>query len=320
MLLVAILIAVCIFLLAVALPGVLRRSKNRMEERISTMVLEQEAIVVPVSQPVNLRQGVQLLLQKSSTLFAGRRYTERLQAELISAGINFKGEEFVAIWVGIGVILPLLCYFLFLNLNLAIIGLLIGVWGPRWYIKMAREKRIKMLTQQLGDALVVMANSLRAGFGLQQSMDVVRSDLPAPIAQEFGWTIRDINLGSTVEEALKRMSKRAGSDDLDMMVTAIQVQRQVGGNLAVVLDNISETIRERTRIKQEIRTLTAQGRMSGLIIGLMPVALLGFIAVINPEYLRILTESTLGIVMLVGAAGSELLGLLIIRRIIDIKV
>jgi len=145
-------------------------------------------------------------------------------------------------------------------------------------------------------------------------------DVPAPIAQEFGWTIRDINLGSTVEEALKRMSARAGSDDLDMMVTAILVQRQVGGNLAVVLDNISETIRERIRIKQEIRTLTAQGRMSGLIIGLLPVALFALLVVINPEYISTLTDSTIGMVLLAGALGSELLGLLIIRRIIDIKV
>lgn len=319
MLLIPLIIAVSVFLFLLALSGLFSRSKTEREKRIAAMVLE-DVPTVSISQQVSVGDHMHVILDKASSIFAGRSYTEKLQIELISAGINFKGEEFISIWIGIALILPLISYVLFRNLGLTLMALIVGLLAPRFYIKMAREKRIKLLTQQLGDALVVMANSLRAGFGLQQSMDVVRSELPAPIAQEFGWTIRDINLGSTVEEALKRMSQRSVSDDLDMVVTAILVQRQVGGNLAVVLDNISETIRERTRIKQEIRTLTAQGRMSGLIIGLLPVALFGIIAVINPEYISTLTGSTLGIGMLVGAVGSELLGLLIIRRIIDIRV
>lgn len=312
--------ALSIFLLLIAVPAFFKRSRNRMEERISTMVLEEAPPAVTQVPKHNWQGTLQLLLGKTSTLFAGRGYTEKLQIELISAGINLKGEEFVTIWLVLAIAIPLVGYLVLRNLGLAVIGLIIGIIGPHIYIKTARENRIKLLTRQLGDALVVMANSLRAGFGLQQAMDVVRNELPAPISQEFGWTLRDINLGSTVEEALKRMSDRVGSDDLDMMVTAILVQRQVGGNLAVVLDNISETIRERTRIKQEIRTLTAQGRMSGLIIGLMPVFLFGFILMVNPDYMSILTGSPLGLIILLGAVGSELLGLLIIRRIIDIKV
>ncbi|MGE5379747.1 MAG: type II secretion system F family protein [Methylocystaceae bacterium] len=320
MIYIPVLAAVSVFLLLMSFPKLFKSKKTRMEERISTMVLEEIAEPAPSVKSVSLKENMHRLLDKASTLFAGRGYTEKLQIELISAGINLKGEEFITIWIGITIFLPVMFYILFLNFNSAILAFFMGLISPRLYIRMAREKRIKQLTQQLGDALVVMANSLRAGFGLQQAMDVVRNELPLPISQEFGWTIRDINLGSTVEEALKRMSSRAGSDDLDMMVTAILVQRQVGGNLAVVLDNISETIRERTRIKREIRTLTAQGRMSGLIIGLMPVVLYIFISIINPDYMRILTSSSLGIAILIGAAFSELLGLWIIRRIIDIKV
>jgi len=167
MLLIPLMIAGSVFLILLALPGLFTRSKTQMEKRIATMVLE-EGPSDPAPQQVSLSERMYAILNKTSTLFAGRGYTEKLQIELISAGINFKGEEFISIWVGVTLILPLLCYLLFFNLSLALIALIIGLLAPRFYIKMAREKRIKLLTRQLGYALEVRPTSRRAGFGVDR--------------------------------------------------------------------------------------------------------------------------------------------------------
>jgi tight adherence protein B len=176
----------------------------------------------------------------------------------------------------------------------------------------------KINIRMLGDALVIMANALRAGFGFQQAMDAVRKEMPAPISTEFSWTLREMNLGFGTEEALLNMSKRVGNESLDMVITGIIIQRQIGGNLAEILDNISNTIRERARIKKEIRVLTAQGRMSGAVIGLLPVILIGIMLIINPSYFNYMIQDSRGILILAAAGVSEILGIILIKRITQV--
>ena len=263
---------------------------------------------------INLRQ----ILERISRVFASNSYSQKVQHDLFQAGIPLKGEEYLTLWGGLVLVLPPLIWILTFNLPLAILVLILGAVGPKYYLQSRIEGRRQKLNHQLGDALTVMANALRAGFSFQQAMDTVCRELPPPISIEFGLALREINLGASSEEALLHMGERAGSDDLDMVISAVLIQRQAGGNLAQILDNIAGTIRERARIKGEIKTLTAQGRISGLVIGLMPVALLFFLLIINPTYMTVMLDSSMGCFLLGGAFVSELIGAFFISRIVKI--
>lgn len=254
-----------------------------------------------------------------SKIFAAHAFTEEIQIQLIRAGIMLKGEEYITICLLWLIIVPLLIWLLTNNIWLSLTLLLLGSFIPGAYLNHRKEKRAAALNQQLGDALVVMANSLRAGFGLQQAMDMVRKEMPAPISSEFTWTIREMNLGFSQEDALINMGKRVNGDNLNMVITAILIQRQVGGNLAEILYNISNTIRERAQLKKEIQTLTAQGRLSGLIISLLPVALILAMMAINPDYITLLFKDPRGLYLL-GAGGLMMLtGIILIQKIIKIE-
>ena len=263
---------------------------------------------------INLRQ----ILEKVSRIFASRSYTQKVQYDLLQAGIPLKGEEYLTLWGGLVLVVPPLSWVLTFNLPLALLMLILGAAIPKLYLQSRIDGRRQKLNQQLGDALTVMANALRAGFSFQQAMDTVCRELPAPISAEFGLALREVNLGANTEEALLNMGDRVGSDDLDMVISAVLIQRQAGGNLAQILDNIAGTIRERARIKGEIKTLTAQGRISGLVIGCMPVGLLFLLLIINPSYMSAMLDSSIGYILLGAAFGSELLGAFIISRIVKI--
>jgi tight adherence protein B len=186
---------------------------------------------------------------------------------------------------------------------------------------LARSKRIRKrkFEKQLGESIVLISNNLRAGFTFQQAIESISKEMSEPIAGEFGHTMWEIKLGASMEEALERMAQRTDSYDLGLLVSAVFIQRKTGGNLADVLENISGTIKERLRIKGEIRSLTASGRISGLIIGMLPVFLTVVLMLVNPTYIMDFFMSTIGFVLMILAVIMEALGFLIIRKIIDIK-
>jgi len=291
--------------------------KGRYQQRLEAL-LEEHTSGEKASLPLNLNSLGQAIAQSTARIFASRSIVNRIQEQLLQAGIPLKAEEYISICFGFIVILPILIYLVTHNFWLTVITIVVGVLLPGAYVNQQKEMRLQKLNQQLGDALVIMANALRAGFGFQQAMDSVRKELPPPIATEFSWTLREMSLGFSTEAALENMSKRVQSDDLDMVVTGIVIQRQVGGNLAMVLDNISSTIRERARIQREVKVLTAQGRLSGVLIGLLPVFLIAAMLVINPGYFNVLLHDSRGIVMLVFAAVLEITGFIIIRRLTNI--
>ncbi|ACX52175.1 Type II secretion system F domain protein [Ammonifex degensii KC4] len=263
-----------------------------------------------------LQGGLKALLEASSLT---SRLRARLERELSQADLPLRGEEFLLMqlvfffgggWLGYAGIHSFLG---------AIAGAALGGLVPFLYLRHLRRQRLARFQSQLPDALSLMANTMRAGFGMLQAMDVVRREMPPPISQEFGRTLAELGLGMGVEEALERLSHRVPSDDLDLAVTAVIIQRQVGGNLAEILDNIATTIRERVRLKGEIRALTAQGRISALIIGLLPLALALILSLINPSYLLTLIYEPLGRIMLgLGAAG-EIVGVLLLRKITEVE-
>ncbi|MFZ5631235.1 MAG: type II secretion system F family protein [Bacillota bacterium] len=248
------------------------------------------------------------------------RLARTVDRNLAGADIPLKSEEYIVLTAGIsllaGVLSALALASVYHGAAVAALGVLFSVL----WIRMAKARRLNKFNFLIGDSLVIMSNALRSGFSFLQAMDMVRKEMPDPIAREFGRTFQEMSLGTPTEEALENLNKRVGSEDLELVITAVLIQRQVGGNLAEILDNIANTIRERVRIQGEIKTLTAQGRISGIIIGVLPLLLAATLSLISPQYLEPLVTHPLGQGMLVTALALELLGILIIRKIINIKV
>ncbi len=168
-----------------------------------------------------------------------------------------------------------------------VVGLLVAIVGlyvPDLVVSNKGKKRVKMFNNQLGDTIMLAANSLRSGYSLLQSLELISKESPAPISEEFSRVIREVSLGLSTREALANMLRRVPSEDLDLLITAIGIQMEVGGNLAVILDKLSHTIRERIRIKGEIKVLTAQQQYAGYIISGLPIALCGVLMLIAPQY------------------------------------
>jgi tight adherence protein B len=254
-----------------------------------------------------------------SRLFTPKKLLDSVEADLIQADVALKPEEMISINIAAAVLPSLFAALILHNTFLAIILFPIGAYAPLVFLKNAKTKRSKKFNDQLGDALGIMANSLRAGFSFLQTMDSLSKELPEPICTEFGRALKEMRLGTPTEDALKNMVRRVRSDDLELVVTAVNIQRQVGGNLAVILDNIAGTINERVRMKGEIKTLTAQGRISGMIISLLPVILIVFISLINPQYMSVLYSTPIGIALLIAAAISEGIGIILIRKIVNVE-
>lgn len=202
----------------------------------------------------------------------------------------------------------------------ALLGALFGFYGPRMYVRMLQDRRLRAFNSQLGDTIVLLANSLRSGYSLLQSMETASKELPPPMSGELQRVTREVGLGLTVQTALANMYRRMPSDDLDLLITAINVQHEVGGNLAEILDNIAHTIRERVRILGEIRTITAQQRLSGYILAGLPLILGFLIYLLNPQYISRMWTNTCGLLMIGTGFLMIVMGFIVIRRITNIEV
>jgi len=213
------------------------------------------------------------------------------------------------------------------------LGVIAGFFAPRIYVTMRQRKRLKDFNDQLADILNLWVNALRAGYSVPQAMEAVANEAPAPASTEFRRVVAEISIGVPMETALNNMLSRINSEDLDLVFTAVNIQREVGGNLAEILDTISETIRERVRIKGEIRTLTAQGRITGMLIGFLPIGLAVLLLVINPSYMGQLffgpekggayipgLPIPCGWPMIAVGLTMMSIGLAVITRIVDIEV
>ena len=259
--------------------------------------------------------------------------TTRLSTDLARADLKLKPAEFVLIWVASPFVLVFAgvgfgVFFEALRGPLALVVLFgLGLWLPRYYLRRRQKGRLNSFNRQLPDTITLLANSLRAGSSFLQGMELVSREARPPISEEFGRVVREMNLGLGLQPALGNLVRRVASEDLELMVTAINIQSQVGGNLATVLDAIAFTIRERVRIQGEIQTLTAMQRYSGYVIVLLPVGLAGLLFVISPTYMTPMIQSPpellglpMGIVLFLLGGLSMFIGWLFIRRIVDIKV
>jgi len=257
----------------------------------------------------------------------------RLGTELARADLKLRPAEFVAFWIASPFVFAAIAYivgFVIPTLQNPIAVALIfavGAYFPRWYLGFRQRRRLRAFAQQLPDTITLLANSLRAGSSFLQGIELVTREARPPISEEFERVVREMALGVALQPALNNLARRVASEDLELMVTAINIQSQVGGNLATVLDSIAFTIRERIRIQGEIQTLTAMQRYSGYVITLLPVGLAGILFLISPTYIVPMLQRPpdlfglpMGIVFFAIGLISMGVGYLLIRRIVDIKV
>jgi len=250
-------------------------------------------------------------------------FGDNIARELARADVKLKVAEYIALIVisiiGVGAIAWLLGSRQPISF---LIGAVIGFFLPRFYVSNQKKRRLKRFSEQLSDMINLMVNGLRAGYSTMQAMESVSKEMPSPISDEFRRVVQEMQLGIPMEVALDNLFRRIPSPDLDFMITAINVQREVGGNLSEILDTISFTIRERVRIKGDIQTLTAQVRTSGSVLSLIPVFLTLVLWFLNPEYLLSLqgggTYCVIGVIVaVVFLVGT---GYAIMMKIADIEV
>ncbi len=250
----------------------------------------------------------------------GRPMTERLVTDLSSAGLPIRPSEFIGIVAGSVLFFELLAMLLFKSIlgyfTLGAVGLAI----PLLVLRHLRGKRRVLFERQIADALIMMASSLRSGFSFLRALQMVAQEMPPPIAKEFERVVNEVNVGRPMEDALRSVVTRVQSYDFDLVVTAVLIQQQVGGNLADILDTIAATMRDRSRVIGEINALTAEGRISGIVLVALPIFLGVVMTLLNPTYMHVLIYETLGHILLGIAAGLQIVGGLIIRRLLVLDI
>lgn len=244
----------------------------------------------------------------------------RLDLMMVRAGLPLLGSEFLAISAGLSLLVFVIFALATLNPVTGLLAVLLFLAADFVFVQRRISKRLNNFQRQLADCLSLVANSLRAGFSFLQTMEIISREMEPPMSTEFEKVMRDTSLGKSLDEALHDMDERVGSADFSLVVTAVLIQQQVGGNLATILDTIRETISERIRIRREVNTLTAQGKMSGIVLACIPVALALFFYVSSPEYLEPLLTTDIGKMAIIGALFLVIVGFVIIRKIVDIKV
>ena len=272
---------VLLIALVIGLVVSLRSQRSEVEERIGRFAGEEKPVGEEKKPDTQfLTDWINRRVQRSS-------YGERISKELVRADLKFKPGEYIALMIiAAGLVGGLLWYLGQKSILLGVVGAIVGAFLPRLYVKRQQAKRLVKFNEQLPDMLNLMVNGLRAGYSVMQAMEAISRELPAPISDEFRRVVQEMALGVTTEKALDNLLRRIPSDDLDMTITAMNVQREIGGNLAEILDTISFTIRERVRIKGEIRVLTSQQNFSGQVLSLMPVFVVLILYLINPAYMK----------------------------------
>jgi tight adherence protein B len=236
------------------------------------------------------------------------------------ADVSLRPLQLILMCIGLAFLSGALTWFLRGSVLVSSVAGAVAAAGPILYVNQMRKKRLKLFLEQLPDALDLITRALRAGHAFTSALQTVATEMPDPIAKEFRRASEETNLGMSLKASLEHLTGRVPLLDLKLAVTAIMIQRETGGNLAEILENIAEVIRERFKILGQVRVYTAQGRMTGWIIGSIPFALAMYIYVVNPEYIGLLFTHPMGKMMLLGGLIMEGLGVLMIRKIIDIKV
>lgn len=267
-----------------------------------------------------LMQRIYQFVKKVAKPLVDRNIAQSLEYKLQQAGVNLYGGEYVVISLMASLISGVVIWFLTLSFAMAF-GAAVVVSVVLWLVVLILiQRRLESFTEQLGDCLITIANALRAGYSFQQTVEIIAHEMEPPISDEFSKMTHDIVMGMPLEEALDNSNHRVGSPDFELVITAVLIQHEVGGNLAQVLDNISYTIAERIRMKREISALTAQGRFSAIVLLLLPFAAGAAMYVVNHDDFVQMLQDPMGQMAMLISFALEIVGYFVIRRIVDIDV
>jgi tight adherence protein B len=306
-------------------------SSQQVDERLEQYA-GSAAIVDTIEDDLDTGRSGPDVADRLDKMMSGRDFFTTIRTRISRADVKLRVTEYMVLMLLAGLVGGFLAHFVFFsgNLVMTVVGFFVGTRVLPIFVNRAASKRMATFNNQLGDTLNLWVNALKSGYSVLQAMETIATELPAPVSKEFERVVQEVRLGLSLEQALDNMLRRVPSEDLDLVITAVNIQREVGGNLAEVLDNISFTIRERVRIKGEIQTLTAQGRISGLIISLLPLGLAFILFWINPGYVSELWVMEEPFIipnmfpcgwLLIGI-GLLMIGLggMAIRKIVDIEV
>jgi tight adherence protein B len=255
--------------------------------------------------------------------FSQSNWFESISKDLAQADLKLRPTEYFALMVIACVGVGVLAGFLFQNIIFGLIGAVVGIFIPGFYVKRKKSGRLHQFENQLADMLNLTVNSLRAGYSVIQALESVSKEMPNPTCAEIRRVVQEVQIGLTLDTAMENLLRRMSSPDLKLIVTAINIQREVGGNLAEILDTISHTIRERVRIKGEIRVLTSQQSITGYLIGFLPFAMAIFLYLYNPTYIMRFFDPatrTCGIPMVVCGLLMIAAGFIVVQKIISIEI
>jgi tight adherence protein B len=262
----------------------------------------------------------QLLASRLEASLSGRTFSAQMQADLTRANLRVTVGEFLILQGSSALTIGALAYFVSREAIVAAVFVFVGWFVPKIWLGRRQAARLKAFNNQLGDTISLMGNSLRSGLSLVQSMEMISREAEAPMSEEFQRVVREIGLGIGPQQALLHLVRRVASEDLDLLVTAILVQFEIGGNLSRILDSIAGTIRERVKLQGEVRTMSAQGRMSGYILSGMPLAIGGILMLIAPSYIGKLFSPGPWIVLPAIAAVGIGVGMFVMRKLVAIEV
>ncbi len=291
-----------------------RRVRARLEKLASDATEERQAAYAI------LRDDKLSQIPTLDRILSKFRFSQELQRTIDQAGVPLKAGALILGMLSLGGLISLLVLTLFHIFPLALVAGLVGLSLPYLYILRKKKKRTEAFESLLPEAIDMMTNALKSGFSLGASLNMVAKEIPDPLGIEFAITFEEQNLGVGLSEAMGNMQKRIESEDLALFTTALVIQKRTGGNLVEILEKIGSTMRERFRLKREVRIFTAQGRFSGFILILLPIAMAVAIFVINPEYLKVLLTERVGNFMLGTAILMQIAGVWIIKRIVDIRI
>lgn len=289
-----------------------RQRRQEMDERLEELG----------GNPWAVAQSRKSFLLRWGDQFDRTGQAKEIEKQLIQAELSLKPSEYMTFVMFLGVAVffigaIFLQINLFLNLALAVT---IPRYLPKFYLRSRRNRYILSLNGQLVEVAMTMSNSLRAGLSIQQAIEVVARETPPPAGREFGLMARELRLGANIETVIEKMLERLPSDELKVMMTAILVQRKVGGNLARALSEMSHTIAEREKLNGEIRTMTAEARYTSLLIPLLPIGMLVLMRNTMPDFVEPLFNNPIGWIVLAIFGAIQIVAFLIIRRMADIKV
>ncbi len=304
------------------------RRSALLAQRVQTYAsIEEEAALSTDTESKRLSA-----ISRIFNLFLGRNYLQRVEENLARADVPMRPSEYILLRLVLAAVFFIVGFYGVGQLRSGLVLAIVGYILPALFVRSHEKRRREKFVRQLADALMLLTNSLRSGYSFLKGLELVAKEMEDPISKELNRMQREVSLGATVEESLMNLGRRVSSQDMDIVISAFLVQKDVGGNLTEVMEKVAETIRERLRIQGDIRVLTAQGRFSGMVVGLMPVVCFAAIFFFSSrEYFEPLWgppvamhmgsfDVTFGMLALVVAVMLQLTGFYVINKIISIKV